>query len=179
MPGDVKTKVAPAYFFKPLTFVKRIVFIATPHRGSLLATLGVGRLASITVRQPPEMKAIHDTAVRLNPGMFHPDYERNLPTTVDVLRPDSPFLTVIDELRVPCWVTTHSIVGDAHQSVTGGRDDCVVPVSSAHTPEAVSEITVPASHTRVHHHPQTIVEVERILLQHLHETGPGEQVTSR
>ncbi len=179
MPGDVKTKVAPAYFFKPLPFVKRIVFIATPHRGSLLATLGVGRLASITVRQPPEMKAIHDTAVRLNPGMFHPDYERNLPTTVDVLRPDSPFLTVIDELRVPCWVTTHSIVGDAHQSVTGGRDDCVVPVSSAHTPEAVSEITVPASHTRVHHHPQTIVEVERILLQHLHETGPGEQVTSR
>jgi hypothetical protein len=45
----------------------------------------------------------------------------------------------------------------------------VVPVSSAHTPWAVSEITVPASHTRVHHHPQTIAELQRILLQHLEE----------
>jgi hypothetical protein len=35
----------------------------------------------------------------------------------------------------------------------------------------VSEITVPASHTRVHHHPQTITELERILLQHLQECG--------
>jgi hypothetical protein len=35
----------------------------------------------------------------------------------------------------------------------------------------VSEVLVPATHTRVHHHPDTIVELERILVQHLHETG--------
>jgi hypothetical protein len=61
-------------------------------------------------------------------------------------------------------------VGVAHHSLAGG-DDCVVPAASAHTAGAVSEITVPASHTRVHHHPQTIAEVQRILLQHLHECG--------
>jgi hypothetical protein len=29
---------------------------------------------------------------------------------------------------------------------------------------------VPATHTRVHHHPQTVMEIERILLEHLNET---------
>jgi hypothetical protein len=36
----------------------------------------------------------------------------------------------------------------------------------------VSEITVPATHTRVHHQPATIAEVERILAEHLRESGP-------
>lgn len=169
---ETRRLVAPGYFFQPLPFVKRIVFIATPHRGSILAALGVGRLASLTVRQPPEMEAIHDEAVRLNPGAFHPDYERRLPTSVDLLRPNSSILQAVERLRTPCWVTTHAVVGRAHESLAGG-DDCVVPVASAHTPGAVSEIEVPASHTRVHHHPRTIAEVERILLQHLQECGVG------
>ena len=167
---EARRLVAPGYFFEPLPFVKRIVFIATPHRGSGLAALGVGRLASLTVRQPPEMEAIHAEAVRLNPGAFHPDYEQRLPTSVDLLRPNSTILMTVDRLRPACWVTTHGVVGVAHHSLSGG-DDCVVPAASAHTPGAVSEITVPASHTRVHHHPQTIGELQRILLQHLHETG--------
>jgi len=167
---ETRRLVAPGYFFHPLPFVKRVVFIATPHRGSGLAALGVGRLASLTVRQPPEMEAIHAEAVRLNPGAFHPDYERRLPTSVDLLRPSSSILQAVERLRPPCWVTTHAVVGVAHHSLAGG-DDCVVPAASAHTAGAVSEITVPASHTRVHHHPQTIAEVQRILLQHLQECG--------
>jgi hypothetical protein len=47
----------------------------------------------------------------------------------------------------------------------------VVPVESAHTPGALSEITVPASHTRVHHHPEAIGELQRILCAHLREFG--------
>lgn len=169
---EMRRLVAPGYFFHPLPFVKRVVFIATPHRGSVLAALGVGRLASLTVRQPPEMEAIHAEAVRLNPGVFHPDYERRLPTSVDLLRPNSSILQAVERLRPPCWVTTHAVVGVAHHSLAGG-DDCVVPAASAHTTGAVSEITVPASHTRVHHHPQTITEVQRILIQHLRECGVG------
>ena len=47
----------------------------------------------------------------------------------------------------------------------------LVPVSSARTPGAVSEIEVPACHTKVHHHPLTVAELKRILAQHLQETG--------
>jgi hypothetical protein len=117
------------------------------------------------------LRAIHEQLVEMNPGMLRPDYERRLPTTVDMLQPSSDLLQAIESLRVPCWVSTHSIVGNGHASLTGERDDCVVAVSSAHTPGAVSEIMVPASHTRVHHHPLAIQEVQRILVQHLQETG--------
>jgi len=168
---ELRRQVAPAYFFHPQPFVKRVVFIATPHRGSALASLGVGRIASLTVRQPPESVAIHDEIVQANPGAFREDYQRQLPTTVDVLEPDSTLLNALLGLRVPCWVTAHSIIGNAHKSVICGDGDCIVPVSSARLPGVVSEVYVPAKHVRVHHHPRAIAELQRILVQHLHETG--------
>jgi pimeloyl-ACP methyl ester carboxylesterase len=171
MPPELRAQVEPAYFFRSQPFVKRVVFIATPHRGSTLASLGIGRAASLTVRQPPAMQAIHDAVVRANPGAFRPDYERRLPTTVDVLEPDSSILQALHGLRPACWVTSHSIIGDAHRSPVGEGGDCIVPVSSARLPGVVSELTVPATHTRVHHHPRTVAELQRILVQHLHETG--------
>ena len=171
MRPDLRRQVAPGYFFHPLPFVRRVVFIATPHSGSMLASLGVGRAASLTVQQPAEMKAIHDEVVGANPGSFRPDYERSLPTTIDVLEPDSTILQSLRGLRVPCWVTTHSIIGNAHRSPINDGGDCIVPVSSARLPGVVSEVLVPAKHTQVHHHPDTIAELERILVQHLRETG--------
>ena len=170
---ELRRQVSRAYFFKPLPFVNRIVCIATPHQGSVIASLGLGRLASLSVRTPPESKLIHDEAVRLNPGKFQPEYERSTPTSVDLLQPDSLMLESISRLRPPCWVTMHSVVGDGHSWFVGVRDDCVVSVESAHTEGAVSEIFVPATHTKVHHHPRTIAEVRRILLQHLAETSPA------
>jgi hypothetical protein len=44
-----------------------------------------------------------------------------------------------------------------------------VTVDSGHTPGARSEICVPAKHTRVHHHPLAVLEVKRILAEHLSE----------
>jgi pimeloyl-ACP methyl ester carboxylesterase len=171
MPPDLRPLIARAYFFKPLPFVKRVVFIATPHAGSSLASRALGRVASITVQQPPESRAIHEQIVTLNPGVFREEYERNLPTTVDILEPDSTILQAIKDLRTPCWVTTHSVIGTAHRSLTGDPNDCVVPASSARLPGTVSEIEVPATHTKVHHEPATVCELERILTQHLHESG--------
>jgi len=171
LPEQIRTRLLDNYFFEPLPFVTRVVYVATPHRGSAWASRGAGRLASLTVQPAPLMKAQHDTIVRLNPGGLRPDYERRLPTTVDILEPDSTLLNAIERLRPSCWVTQHSVVGDVHVSATGGRDDWVVPVSSARSPGAVSEIEVPACHTKVHHHPLTVAELERILAQHLQETG--------
>lgn len=167
---ELKERVRQNYFFEPLPFVKRVVFVATPHAGSSLASRGVGRIAALTVQQPPQSKAIHDEAVVMNPDAFHSDYQRSLPTTIDILEPSSSILRALRELRTPCWVTTHSIIGTAHQSLVSGPDDCVVPASSARLPGVTSELEVPATHTRVHHHPQTVMEIERILLEHLNET---------
>jgi pimeloyl-ACP methyl ester carboxylesterase len=166
----VRARLRENWFFEPLPFVTRVVCIATPHRGSALASRAVGRLASLTVRPPEESRTIHDEMVRRNPGAFREEFERRVPTTVDLLTPGSGPLVALERLRPACWVTMHSIHGDIHLSLAG-RDDKVVPVESALTPGAVSEVAVPASHTRVHHHPDTILELRRILTQHLRETG--------
>lgn len=169
LPPEARAAVRKLAFFEPLPFVKRVVFIATPHRGSVLASLGIGRLASLAVREPPDIAAIRRQAVALNPGALRPEYATGVPTTIDLLRPSSPTLQAIERLRPACWVGVHSIVGDVHPSLTGGRDDCVVSVESAHTPSALSEICVPAKHTKVQHHPLTVAEMKRILEQHLQE----------
>jgi len=170
-PPAVRAWLQENWFFEPQPFVSRIVCIGTPHRGSALASRAVGRLASLVVRPPEQAKAAHDAIVRLNPGLLRREYEPRVPTTVDLLEPESRLLRTIERMRPPCWVSVHSVVGDVRWSVTAGPDDWVVPVSSARTPGAVSEIVVPACHTRLHHHPQTVAEMRRILLQHLDETG--------
>lgn len=171
IPERMRSRARESYFFEPAPHVTRIVCIATPHQGSILASLGVGRAASLAVRSPPEAQAMHDMAVAMNPGAFKPEFERRVPTTIDLLEPTSGMLQAIEVLRPACWVAVHSVVGTGHVSVTGGRDDCVVSEASAHTAGARSEIAVPATHTKVHHHPRTIAEVQRILAEHLGECG--------
>ncbi len=171
IPPEHRDYVRNAFFFEPSPFIKRVVFIATPHDGSGLASRGIGRVASVTVQAPPEPARIHDEVVLLNPGGFWPYFEKKLPTTVDILEPTAPILRAVRSLRIPCWVTAHSIIGKAHHSVLAGPDDCVVPVASAQLEGVCSELVVPASHTKVHHHPDTVAELKRILTMHLREIG--------
>lgn len=166
---ELQRLVANTYFFEPLPFVKRVVYVATPHKGSTLATLGIGRVAAMTVQPPPVPTAIHREIVTMNPDFFRPEFEKRVPTSIDILEPSSTALTALNSLQPPCWVTTHSIIGKAHASLVSGGDDCVVSVESARAPGVVSELIVPASHTKVHHHPEAVAEIKRILAQHLHE----------
>lgn len=47
--------------------------------------------------------------------------------------------------------------------------DGVVGYTSAHMDDTESELTVPADHMTIHSHPLAVLEVRRILLQHLAE----------
>jgi hypothetical protein len=171
IPPEHREFVRNAFFFEPSPFIKRVVFVATPHDGSGLASRGVGQLASLTVQPPPGPTRVHDEVVALNPDGFWPYFAKALPTTIDILEPTAPLLRALRGLRIPCWVTTHSIIGQSHHSLLAGADDCVVPVASARIEGANSEVIVAASHTKVHHHPHTVEELKRILSLHLRETG--------
>ena len=87
--------------------------------------------------------------------------------------------------RRPPWVKYHSIVGvvpkDSWLAKLSAEGDGVVPRESAHFDGAASEITVAANHTTVHTHPAAVLEVRRILLEHLAELEgrPAEGVASR
>jgi hypothetical protein len=70
-------------------------------------------------------------------------------------------------------VTYHNIVGvlpkDWWLAKFTAEGDGVVPRTSAHVEDVESEITVPADHSSVHTHPAAVLEVRRILLEHLAE----------
>lgn len=164
-----RRKLAEIAFFRPSPFITRVVFIGTPHGGSMLASRLVGRIAAGLVEGGSIAKE-HASVVRDNPGAFDPRYENRMPTSIDILEPDDPLLNAIRLLRPPGYVRMHSIVGCRGNGLCKEPGDGVVSLASARIGGVVSESTIPADHEELHHHPETIAALRKILLNHLSES---------
>jgi hypothetical protein len=161
-----RERLAASFFFSPSPDITRVIYIATPHRGSSQATRLVGRVSSALVEQPPEWTARHAQLVRDNPGAFREELERGIPNSIDLLEPDSLILQATDRLPYRMGVSLHSIVGDDRWTLSQGPSDGVVPVSSARLGGGQSELIVVARHTEVQRAPATVREVICILNRH-------------
>ena len=155
-------------FFHPSPDVTRVVFIGTPHGGSLEASRFLGRIGSMLVDGGSE-EEMHAELVRNNPGAFDRRYEDRLPTSIDLLEPDDPLLGAIRLLRPPPYVRMHSIVGRRPHQCLGDPGDGVVALASARIGGVESEKTVPAKHEKLHQHPETVKTLRRVLMEHLAE----------
>lgn len=150
------------YYFEPLPFVHRVIFIATPHRGSEIADTFIGRLGSGLIAVPERVSGFAERLLERNPGAMRPG-TFTAPSSVDVLSPQHPVLRTLAELPVAERVTYHSILGDLEGGSAG--TDGVVPFASAHLAGAASETVIRGDH-RVNEHPAAIHEVLRILREH-------------
>jgi hypothetical protein len=174
---DVKAMVRRMAFFEPLPFVKRVVFISTPHRGSFLTTNWVRNLVRTLVSLPIDI-------VTLNPQLFTkftdqlnlPHYMRNrIPSSVDGMSPDNPVLQALVTLPLAPGVTGHSIVAVLPGMEIKTGNDGVVEYKSAHIDGVESEFIVRTGHS-CQGHPFTIEEVRRILHEHIGGQVVGPQV---
>ena len=104
-----RANLAERLFFDPHPLVQRAVFVATPHRGSALAGRAVGKIAGALVS---ESEPAYEQIMRDNVSGFKESVSRRMPTSIDFLNPDQPFLDTIGRLRVSRCVTLHSIIGD-------------------------------------------------------------------
>jgi pimeloyl-ACP methyl ester carboxylesterase len=163
---NTRADLTRAFYFMPSPDITRVIFIATPHRGSVDAARCVGRLSSALVSDPPEWRARHAQLVRDNPGAFRAELDRGIPTSVDLLEPSSQILQATQRLCFRPDVALHSIIGDFEWSPIGGRSDGVVAVSSARLLGVRSELFVDAEHTRIQQRPETAREVICILRVH-------------
>ena len=119
-------------FFKPRPEVRRVVFIATPHRGSRVDRGPLQELALRVVRVPDPLRAAHDRLVARNgPGAFREFVRRGLPTSIDELEWGSPTVTGLGELGLATGVEAHSIVADLHEPPRVGGGDGLVSYESA------------------------------------------------
>lgn len=167
--ADQKTRarLGAACFFEPAPHVRRVVFIATPHCGSTQASGLMGNLASRLVEDSPQDAADHEQLLANNPGVFADTIQKRLPTSVDLLRPDSPVLAAMREMEVSEEVALHNIIGISKQISLSGPSDGVVPVASAEHPNCASELTVTAKHAAIHRTREAAREIARILIEHL------------
>lgn len=161
-----RSLLAASFFFQPSNDITRVIYIATPHRGSSQATRCVGRISSALVKDRPEAVARHAQLVRDNPCAFRPELQRGIPTSIDLLEPDSVVLQATDRLPYRNGVALHSIIGDDRWTPIQGASDGVVAVSSARLGGGQSELVVDAKHTEAQRVPETVREVICILNKH-------------
>ena len=145
--------------------IRRVIFIATPHDGSPVATTLIGKFATRVVRRPSDSAAGHRpdrprqprrlAAVPGSPGSQQhrraggrqSPAPRHATTSLQPRR-DSPH---------------HRRPRDSFPRSCPGRPGRAAV--ERHLDEAVSEHWVPAIHTNIYYQPQTIAEVQRILAE--------------
>jgi pimeloyl-ACP methyl ester carboxylesterase len=152
-------------FFHPLPYVRRVVFIATPHRGSPLANNPVGRFFGGLIRPPAEQAALIAELEALNGPRVVKDenFQGASINAIGTLRVDSSLLLAVSRLPVTPGLPYHTI---AFRFAGHGPSDLVVPLWSARLEGAASEAILPGHHLS-EQSPPALGELRRILLEHL------------
>jgi pimeloyl-ACP methyl ester carboxylesterase len=168
------------FFFDPHPSVRRVIFIATPHRGSELGDQFIGQLAKRLIRLPGSLRSTYRALLEQNSDdFFTPEIRAGLPTSIDELRRDNRLLATLSQLPVGPGVVYHSIIGQQDAGVgLEASSDGVVPYSSAHLDGASSELVVHGDHG-CHDGPETIQEIRRILGVHLQDSGDAVSAARR
>jgi pimeloyl-ACP methyl ester carboxylesterase len=167
-PNDL---IKQALVFKANPRIKRVVFVAAPHRGAPLAINFIGRFGAALIHLPGQVISDIGTAT-IEEAAIAAGLKKNfLPNSINGLEPSSPLLISMNE--VPIRVPFHSIIGVAGQpkAPLEKTSDTVVPYWSSHLNAALSEKIVPYPHTAMFVKPEAIDEIKRILRLHLASIG--------
>jgi pimeloyl-ACP methyl ester carboxylesterase len=169
----LREKLRETFFFQRASGVTRVIFIATPHHGATLSQSVAGWLGAHLVHFRTDME---DFAKELAQRI--PDFAYgHVPTSIELLAPDSPELRILTARPAPPGVHYHSVIGVEpkgwHLFGHAEPSDCVVTYRSAHLEGVESELVIPANHFTIHHHPDTVKEIRRILIEHQATSSRG------
>jgi pimeloyl-ACP methyl ester carboxylesterase len=160
-----------ALFVEPLPFVKRVIFVATPHRGSFLAGPQIiRRLAERLIQLPGDVLELSAELVRVNDSSDSYMSLERIPTSIDNMSPRNPFIKVISSIPIDPGIKAHSIIPVETDGPLEDGDDGVVEYQSAHIDGVESELVVRSNHS-CQANPHTVGEVWRILRLHGREAA--------
>jgi pimeloyl-ACP methyl ester carboxylesterase len=147
--------------------VGRVIYVATPHRGSHFDRGAIHRFGTRLVRVADPLRAAHLRLVSANgPEFFREPFRKAIPTSIDELEAGSPILSGLAALPTAPVVKVHSIIAVLPGSPSDHQADGLVEYPSAHLAGAASEKVVAAGHL-CQDHPEVIGEVRRILAEHV------------
>jgi hypothetical protein len=175
---ETRALLQQSIFFTPLPFVARVVFVATPHHGAILAGRRLGALAARLITLPVGVfgglaRAVASTGdATLIAALSKP------PTAIDNMSPRNPALRILVSIPVSSRIPAHSIIAVKGEGPQEEGDDGVVTYQSAHIDGVVSEFVVRWDHS-CQGQPEVIEEIRRILLEHAAMRREGAQGLDR
>jgi pimeloyl-ACP methyl ester carboxylesterase len=173
MPEKTKARVRRALMVKPLPFVKTVIFMSTPHRGSFLSKAWNRNIVKWLVTLPANLVEtsmdtfdyLSDDAKRLLGG------KKSVFTSADGMSPDNPLIKTLAEIPLAPGVQGHSIIAVQTEGDQKLGNDGVVEYTSAHLNGMASEFVVRSDHSS-QLNPLAIDEVRRILVENASGTSP-------
>jgi len=182
-----RNTMAAMLIWEPVPSLERGIYIATPHRGAVLADSSPARLIMRLIEIPfqvvqQQFDLFNELASSLRADLFDTPSQsssqnssqnsrrseaRNLRlfnNSISSLSPSFPLFGALNESPTKPDFAEHSIIGNRNDGNIFRSSDGVVAYWSSHLPEAESELIVHATHTNIFRLPPTIAELERILL---------------
>lgn len=165
--AEDRAELARVIFWKPLPGLNRVIFIATPHRGTRFADTrlaGIGlRLISLPSDLVRFQARVFDSLGNVLQGDFTTFQAMN---GINSLSPSSPLYTALETAPMAPGVKFDSIMGDRGRGGGWNSTDGIVGYWSSHLEGAQSETIVPTGHD-AQTHPLALAAIRRILLENL------------
>jgi pimeloyl-ACP methyl ester carboxylesterase len=166
---ESRALIAHAFFPVPVQQVDRVVFIATPQRGSYLASFSVVRLIGRLVTLPLAVSRVGAEILAGNKEALNFDPSTLRLGSIYGMSPGSPLIKALAAIPITPRVHAHSIIPVQGDGPPALGDDGVVTYESAHLDGVESELVVRSGHS-AQSNPATIQEVRRILMAKLAST---------
>jgi hypothetical protein len=164
--GEQKDLVQRYTHFEALPFVKRVIFISTPHRGSYLASGFARRLARRVVALPSRLVQFSKEFAGLEKKLDLPRGFRGAATSLDSMSTRNPVQLALADIPLKDGVKGHSIIAVQGKGDWRKGKDGLVAYESAHVKYVESELIVRGPHSCQNLAP-CIEEVRRILREHV------------
>jgi pimeloyl-ACP methyl ester carboxylesterase len=156
-------------FYEALPFIKRVIFMCVPHRGSTMADGFIGAFGSWLISLPEDLEQKFAAFLAKNPGIVRPhdgEVDLELQDSIKGLSAESPVLNEMDAIPFRPGLPYHSIIGDEEEAGRTGGSDGVVEYWSSHLDGALSEKVVKSGHSATGDQ-AAMAEVRRILKLHM------------
>lgn len=152
------------YFFEPVQ-AGMVVYLATPHRGSPVASMGIVSWLMRLIVLPQELisEVYNIATLQQDSLLMEPERMANWFTSGSQLSPRGYSIVGLQKLAVRP-VPTHSVIGDRGKGDTPESSDGIVPYWSSHIGWG-SETIVPSGHS-VQDLPETAKAVAQMLLDY-------------
>lgn len=166
---EERAQLVSSLRFEKQPYVRRLIFLAVPHKGCQIAQYSIVHRSSAIIRLPVDLARLSKNIVTGNGDALAPQI-REWGTFsflgIGTLSPKHPYLQALNAQPIP--VPHHSIIARLFTSSPGDGSDGAVRYESCHL-NSGTELVVRSWHNCARK-PAVIAEVLQRLRQHLHES---------